>query len=413
MKILFITHYYEPDSGAAANRLTRLAKQLYQRGHDVTVLTTMPHYPTGIIPPDYRRKFVVTENRDGIRVIQVWLYTSTSSSISRRLMSQLSFMVTSILRGIFVNRPDVILIENQPIFTALAGWIISRFKRAPYLANISDFWPEYLVVAGVTSEDSLVYHMFKAITNHTQRQADAIVTLYSPLLDKVKARIGDVSNSKVIYNAVDIDKFKDADEEAFRQKHNLGTDRLITFLGILGAHIDLNTMLKVSKHFKTYENLKFVFVGAGQQKDTLQQALENPDYAHCQWIDWIDYSEVPSFWSASYITYWALHDNPLDQMRFQAKLFEAMGTGTPIVVAVRGLMHDIITQANAGITVSPYDADAMITAIEQLLNDDTYYKQLADNARNYAKEHFNPEQNADDYEAMLQSIARTTENSQK
>jgi len=412
MKFLFITHYYEPDSGAAANRLTRLAKQLHQRGHEVTVLTTMPHYPTGIIPQEYHRKFVVTENRDGIRVIQVWLYTSTSSSISRRLMSQLSFMVTCTLRGIFVKRPDVILIENQPIFTALAGWLISRFKRTPYLANISDFWPEYLVIAGVTSETSLIYRIFKAITNHTQRQADAIVTLYPPLLDKVKERIGDIPNSKVIYNAVDIDKFKDADEEAFRQKHNLGTARLITFLGILGAHIDLDTMLKVAIHFKTYENLKFVFVGAGQQKDTLRQALEHPDYAHCQWIDWIDYSEVPSFWSASHVTYWALHDNPLDQMRFQAKLFEAMGTGTPMVVAVRGLMHDIITQAEAGLTVQPYDADAMITAIEWLLKDDTYHTQLADNARHYAEQHFNPEQNADDYEATLKQIARTTGNSQ-
>ncbi|GEM_PF-649445 len=412
MKILFITHYYEPDSGAAANRLTRLAKQLHQRGHEVTVLTTMPHYPTGVIPPEYRGKFVVVENREGIRVIQIWLLTFTNTAISRRLLSQLSFMVTLALRGIFIKRPDVILIENQPIFTALAGWFISRIKRTPYLANISDFWPEYLVTAGVATETSLIYRVFKLLANHTQRQADAIVTLYPPLLDKVKDRIGEIEHSKVIYNAVDFDKFKvNTDDVEFRQRYNLGSERLVTFLGILGAHIDLETMLTVAKHFANHDNLKFVFVGAGQQKELLQSALQQPEYSHCVWIDWIDYHDVPAFWAASYLTYWALHDNPLDQMRFQAKLFEAMGTGTPMVVAVHGLMHNIITEADAGITVRPGDTNAMIDAIDNLMDDTTTYNRLSQNAQRYAETHFNPKQNADDYEMMLKLIARSTENS--
>jgi colanic acid biosynthesis glycosyl transferase WcaI len=406
MNILFITHYYEPDSGAAANRLTRLAKQFHQRGHTITVLTTMPHYPTGIIPPDYQGKFVVKENRDGITVIQVWLITSQNPSIKHRLISQLSFMLTCTIRGIFVKRPDVIFVENQPIFTGLAGWVISKIKRSPYLANISDFWPEYLVVAGVASETSLTYRIFRALTNLTQRHASAIVTLYPPLLDKVKQRIGEIEHSKVIYNAVDIATFNsNNDEMVFRTKYNLGDTTLITFLGILGSHIDLDTMLKVTQHFNKENNLKFVFVGAGQQKDKLQNALAQPQYSHCTWIDWIDYQDVPSFWTASHITFWALHDNPLDQMRFQAKLFEAMGTGTPMVVAVKGLMHDIINQAKAGITVHPMDSEAMINGITKLLEDGDLYKQLSANGRYYAQEHFNPEHNADEYESILKTIA--------
>lgn len=407
MNILFITHYYEPDSGAAANRLTRLAKQLQKRGHTITVLTTMPHYQRESIPENYRGKFVVKENRDDINVIQTWLYTSSSPSIKHRLLSQLSFMITCTLRGLFIKRPDVILIENQPIFTALAGWIISKVKRTPYLANISDFWPEYLVVAGVTNEASLIYRIFKALTNHTQRQAKAIVTLYPPLMDKVKERIGEIQHNKVIYNAVDSETFNIMpDTQSFRDKHNLGNERLITFLGVLGAHIDVDTMLKVAKHFNAQPNLKFVFVGGGQQKEALQTTIQAPEYSNCIWCDWIKYEDVPAFWEISYITYWALHDNPLDQMRFQAKLFEAMGTGTPMVVAVKGLMHDVITQANAGITVAPYDASAMITAITKLLDDEPYHSQLSENGKQYAKEHFDPKQNVDEYEAILKAISR-------
>lgn len=405
MNILFITHYYEPDSGAAANRLTRLAKQLHQRGHQITVLTTMPHYPTGVIPDNYKRKFTVVENRDGIRVVQVWLYTSTSPKVSRRLISQLSFMITCTLRGLFIKRHDVMFVENQPIFTALSAWILSRLKRTPYLANISDYWPEYLVVAGVTSETSLTYRLFKALANRTQRDAAAIVTLLDDLLVKVEKRIGTVANGKVIYNSVDLNQFRpQLDDHEFRSKYHLGNARLITFLGVLGSHIDLDTMLDVAKHFNNTSDLKFLFIGTGQQKDTLQNALGQDNMSHCQWIDWIDYSEVPEFWAASCITYWALHDNPLDQMRFQAKLYEAMATGTPSVIAVKGLMHDVLSATQTGITVPPGDVNRMIDAIEKLLNDTEYYEDICSNARQYAVENFNLERNIKDYETLLSNI---------
>lgn len=408
MDILFITHYYEPDSGAAANRLTRLAKQLHARGHQITVLTTMPHYPQGVISDRYRRRFSIVENRDGIRVIQVWLYTSPDQRIIKRLLSQLSFMITCTIRGLFIKRPDVMFIENQPIFTSLAGWIISRLKRTPYLANISDYWPEYLVVSGVASETSLKYRIFKALANRTQRDAKGIVTLYPPLLDKVKQRIGEIEISKVIYNAVDLEQFSpNIDDHPFREKYKLGNTRLITFLGILGNHIDLDTMLTVALHFKDYQNLKFLFIGTGQQKEKLKHALEDTQYSHCQWINWIDYSDVPAFWAASTITYWALDDNPLDQMRLQAKLFEALASGTPAVIAVQGLMHEILSASNAGVTVPTGDVDGMIQAIDRLLSDKDYYKTISTNARQYAETNYALQNHVDNYELVLQEIVKS------
>ena len=409
MRILFITHYFEPDSGAAAVRLTRLAKQLEQRGHDITILTPMPHYPVGLIHPDYRWRFTVREKRGNIRVIRVWLYATTRQRIVFRLMSQLSFMVACSIRGIFIKRPDVILIENQPIFTALAGWFISRMKRAPYLANVSDFWPEYLATAGITTETSPIYRLLTAFVNHTQRNAAGIVTLYPPLSALIEKRIGRKDITKVIYNAVDSDKFnRQIDDSEFRKKHRLGKARLITFLGILGYHIDLDTMLEVALHFKDFPDSKFVFACAGHQKHRLQQVLEADEYAHCQSIDWIDYDEVPAFWAASCVSYWALRDNPVDQMRFQAKLYEAMGSGTPTVIAVRGLMREVIAEAGSGITVAPGDAKAMIAAIAKLLEDDEAYRQMSENGRRFAQQHFNVKRNVDEYETILHQVAESS-----
>lgn len=405
MRILFITHYFAPDSGAASNRLTQLAEMLHQRGHEVTVLTTMPHYPTGVIPPDYRRRFTVIEDRAGLRVIQVWLWTSTSSKVSRRLISQLSFMMTCAIRGMFVKRPDVIFIENQPIFTGLAGWFVSKLKRRPYVLNVSDYWPEYLVVAGVTKETSRMYRAFKWLTNLTQRDAAGIVTLLDDLLVKIEARIGKVKSGRVIQNAVNLTRFNpDIDGTAFREKYQLGDVRLITFLGVLGPHIDLETMLQVAAKIKRGD-VKFVFVGSGAQSEWLKQALTKSELSHCKSIDWIGAEEVPGFWGATDIHFWALHHNELDKMRFQAKLYEALATGTPTVIAVDGLMSQVLDEHQMGITVAPYDVDALTQQLEHLLDDPDYYHRISQNASEYANAHFNIEKAVDAYESMLKQIA--------
>ncbi len=408
MRILFITHYYAPDSGAAANRLTRLAVGLAQREHEVIVLTTMPHYPKGKIDDAYKGKFTVVEERDGVRVIQVWLWATQSPKISRRLISQISFMLTCGLRGLFVNRPDVIFVENQPIFTGLAGWFISKVKHKNYVLNVSDYWPEYLVVSGVVSESSTIYRIFKYLTNLTQRHAHSIVAMLEDLLDKIQARIGHVEHGHIIQNAVDLNRLNPENLGIdFLQKFQLSEDvRWITFLGGLGPHIDLQTMLDVALHFRDRKNIGFLFVGSGAQKDALLDALADAEFAHCQHIDWIDAHDVPDFWGASYSHFWALHHNELDKMRFQAKLYEALATGTPTVIAVRGLMSEVLKAHNLGLTAPPYDGKGIIKAIEQLLEDNVLYQTISTNARKYAEANFDLEQVIDRYEAVLKDAIK-------
>lgn len=404
MNILFITHYYAPESGAAANRLTRLAVQLAERGHTITVLTTQPHYPAGQVPDAYRGRWTTIERRQGVRVIHVWGFTSRSEKISWRLLSQLVFMMTFALRGLVVQKPDVIFIENQPIFTGLAGWLISRVKRTPYLLNISDYWPEYLYVSGTVAQDSLIYRLFERLTNLTQQSAAHLVIMWAGLQQSIDNRLSAPPPTTLIYSAVDLAQYAAASGARFRQMHKLGDERLVTFLGGLGPHIDLDTMLATAAALRDDE-VTVLFVGAGAQKEALVTALEQPQMAHCRYIDWIDAADVPDFWAASHLTYWALCDNPLDKLRFQAKLYEALASGTPPVIAVEGTMSDFLDETQTGITVPHSAADALTAAIRRLLHDDAAYQAMRQRAQQYAQENFDLERQVDAYERLLQQIA--------
>src|SRR5215471_12263320 len=97
--VLFITPYYPPENGAAAAGVSEMSAHLVKRGYQVTVLTTLPNYPTGIVPPEYRGHLLQEEMLDGVRVIRFWSYVSPNRGFLRRVLAQLSFGCLAPLLG--------------------------------------------------------------------------------------------------------------------------------------------------------------------------------------------------------------------------------------------------------------------------------------------------------------------------
>src|SRR5215813_15207229 len=155
--ILFIAPYYPPEKGAAAVRVSETATRLVRRGHQVTVLTTVPNYPTGIVPTQYRGRLLQEEDLDGVRVIRVWSYVSPNKGFLRRILAQISFgCLAPLLGGKAVGHPDVIIVESHPLFNAIAGRILARRKHCPFIFMVSDLWPESAVQLGVLRNRVLI-----------------------------------------------------------------------------------------------------------------------------------------------------------------------------------------------------------------------------------------------------------------
>ena len=85
LRILILTHHYPPEVGAPQTRLSGTAAFLAERGHDVRVLTAMPSYPTGVIAPAYRGRFVVRERIGGIPVVRTPTFARPGGSIRLRI----------------------------------------------------------------------------------------------------------------------------------------------------------------------------------------------------------------------------------------------------------------------------------------------------------------------------------------
>jgi glycosyltransferase involved in cell wall biosynthesis len=84
-----------------------------------------------------------------------------------------------------------------------------------------------------------------------------------------------------------------------------------------------------------------------------------------------------------------------------------MASGVPCIVAVEGLISDVLERSNAGKTVPFGDTQGLIKSISDLLIDGNERRLMSQNARNYAEAHFNPDRVADAYESALKLILKS------
>ena len=129
MKILIVTHYFPPETGAPQARLSGLAAAWAAGGDEVTVLTGMPNHPTGVIPSEYRGAIRRRERRDGYRVLRTWLYATPNEGVARKTIGHLSFTLTGVLLGGRASGPaDVVVVSSPTFFSIGAGWLLARLK---------------------------------------------------------------------------------------------------------------------------------------------------------------------------------------------------------------------------------------------------------------------------------------------
>jgi colanic acid biosynthesis glycosyl transferase WcaI len=403
MHVLIVANYFEPDQGAAAIIVTRLARKLHQRGHQVTVLTSMPNYPHGRILDGYRGKFVVREEREGIQVIQTWLWATPSPQVSRKFLSQISFMLTAILQGLFLPRPDVMLIEAAPMFTNLAGFVLSKLKRVPYVLDVHDLWPDHMLAVGTMTERHPAYRLARWAIDMTYRGATRIIALTPYLTTVIQGYISSQQDKvRTVYSGVDLERFQPSnDGRAFRMKHGLDDKRLVAYIGTLGTAYDVLTMLEAAKQFVDRDDVVFAIIGTGTQQQVLRERLAQGDLANVCWIEWVDYTEVTQVWATTDIAFWALYNHPLHRGALGTKLYEALASGVPVAVALEGVVADILRESGAGAAVSFGDVAGLSAAIRRLLDDSDYYQVCSTRARDYAETYFDTDKAADAYEADL------------
>jgi putative colanic acid biosynthesis glycosyltransferase WcaI len=390
--ILFITPYFPPEKAAPAVRLSETAMHLVRRGYEVTVLTTVPNYPTGIVPPEYRGHVIQQEMLGGVRVVRVWSYTSPNKGFLRRILAQLSFgCIASILGGKAVGRPDLIIVESPPLFDAIAARLLAWYKRCPFIFLVSDLWPESAIQLGMLSNQLLIT-LAEWLEWSTYRRASLVWAVTEGIRRSLLQRGLSPEHVFLLTNGVDTAKFHPIPKVQARAE--LGWDNKFTVLyaGTHGLSQGLETLLTAAEHLRNQKEIRIVLVGDGATKADLITQAQQRDLKNVTFLDPQPHERMPLVWASADICLVPLRKVPLFEGALPSKMYEVMACARPIVLGVEGEARRMVEQeAGAALAVEPENADALVSAILYLREHAELAEALGQRGRTFVENRFDRE----------------------
>ena len=378
MKILTFCQYYYPEEF----QITPICEQLVSDGHEVTVITGLPNYPTGIIPEEYR-----TGHRDeilnGVRIIRCHEVGRKKGAI-HLAMNYLSY-VRSASRKVKKLSDDFDLIfvyQLSPVLMAIPALKYKKKNDIPLFLYCCDLWPESMKVY-VSSEKNPIFKWVKRISQKVYRSADRIACQSTSFLPYMK-NTHDISEERLVY----IPAF--ADETYLTQDFTPKDDVVdFVFLGNLGIAQNLIEVLQAIEKIKDIPGFKVHFVGDGSALDKMKSfvAEHNLD-SLITFYGRRPVEEMSKFYGMADACLVSLKADTQIGLTLPTKVQGYMAAGKPIIGMIDGSAQHVIRESGCGICVKAGDVDGLAAGMQDFIENRNKYRDCGDKAREYFKKNF-------------------------
>jgi glycosyltransferase involved in cell wall biosynthesis len=398
MHILLIHQAFAALDEPGGTRHHEFARLLASQGHKVTVIASPVSYLTGKAPlrlPPFSPK-MGGETERGVRVIRAYTYQALHKSFVHRVFAFFSFMVASFFVGLGVRGVDVVWGTSPPIFQGVTAWLLARLKGAKFLFEVRDLWPQFAIAVGVLTNPTLI-KMSLWLERFLYHHADRMMVNSPGYVDHVTGR--GARAVELIPNGADPSMFDPADDgEAFRTRHLLADKFVVLYAGAHGLSNDLDVVLDAAKILQenvtvtskvtVTSNIQIVFLGDGKEKAALQARSQALGLDNVTFLPPVPKSEMSEALAGADACLAIL--KPLDEYKltYPNKVFDYMAAGRPVVLAIDGVIREVVEAADCGLFAEPGHPSALAEAIKKLAADKAKSRQKGLNGRAYLESHF-------------------------
>ena len=387
MHILLIHQAFASLDEAGGTRHYEIARNLVAHGHHVTIITSPVNYLTGH-SRDKRMHWKEIETPEpGITILRVYVYPALHRSFFHRLINFFSFMFSSFFVGLGVKNVDAVWGTSPPIFQGWTAWCLARLKRVPFLFEIRDLWPEFAIGIGVLKNKVLI-KMSYWLESFLYRHADQIVVNSPGFIPFVTRQGG--KNIELVPNGVDPSMFNPQnDGHLFRQEHQLEKAFIVLYAGAHGISNDLEVVLNAAKLCEGQAEVQFIFVGDGKEKANLIKRSEDLELKNVKFLPSVPKSQMDEVLAAADVCIAILKPLDLYKTTYPNKVFDYLAAARPVILAIDGVIRQVVEEGKAGIFVPPGDAEAMAETIKFLAADRSATRRMGLNGRDFVVQHFN------------------------
>ena len=385
MRILLIHQAFAALGEPGGTRHHEFCRWLAENGHTVTVVTGRVSYLTGdTVSSEAMPKEEIDDA--GVHIVRCWSYRSYHRSFVHRAVSFLSFMLTSFFASLRQGPLDVVWGTSPPLMQGGTAWAVARVRRAAFVFEVRDLWPEFAIAVGVL-RNRLLIRLSLWLERFLYRRADALVVNSPGFIEHVESR--GARRVDLVPNGADVDMFSSAEHgQAFRRKHGLEEAFVVLYAGAHGLSNDLGVVLDAAAQLGDHPQIVLVLLGDGKEKPGLMARASAERLQNVRFVAPLPKREMAEALAAADACLAILKPLAAYRTTYPNKVFDYMAAGKPTILAIDGVIRQVVEQAEAGIFVPPGDGSALAEAILKLAADDDRRRQMGLSARRAVERSF-------------------------
>lgn len=358
MRILAVSQYYWPEPFSFADT----CEELVSRGHEVTMITSVPNYPEGRIYEGYgggaRRK----QERGGVEITRVGVVPRGKGPVARMLnYYSFSWNACRAVRRLEHGFDVVLSFQVSPVTQCRPALEYGRRNGVPVLIYCMDIWPECLTVGGIR-RGSLVYRHFARVSRGIYSSADLIAVASARFRSYLRDNLG-INDTGTFYlpqYAEDI-----FDVEAPRREEYDPAKLNLTFAGNVGTAQSVKTLVEAGRLIGNDGNIAIHVVGSGTELDALRSYRDEIGASCVVFHGRHPLSEMPSFYASSDAMVATFQDNEILGYTLPRKISSYMAAGRPVIGTLVGEARRIIEEAGCGVCCNAEDYEALARVIKE------------------------------------------------
>ncbi len=401
MHILLLHQLFIRPDDPGGTRHVEFCQSLVRSGHRVTILAGTKSYLTGETVSQVRREVLAP----GLEVIRCGTIGGGHRSFTWRTVGFLWFTATSLAAGLRIGRVDLVWGTSPPLLQVASAWALARVKRVPWIFEVRDLWPAFAVAAGVL-RNRLLIALSEWLERFLYRRADHLIVNSPGFTAYLRERGVPAEKVTLIPNGVNPEMFDPAGKGgAFRGEHGLSGKFIALYAGAHGLSNDLRVVLEAAAELRDQPGVVFVFVGDGKEKPQLMHQAERLGLTNAVFLPPVAKEDMAEVLAGADCGIAILKPLPLYATTYPNKVFDYMAAGRPVVLAIDGVIRQVIDEERAGIAVAPGDAAALAQAVRRLAADRVEARRMGERGRRAVERRFDRRQQAGWLEATLRRVA--------
>ena len=377
MHILLLNEYYPPDTSATA-KMAEMVAQALARRHRVTVLAGRPSYDPAERHPYYLLR---REVRGGVVVERVGSTAYPRFRMRQRVSNYLSYLSLAVPRALAI-RADVVLSMTDPPIAGIAGALVARLTRRPFVYNIRDLYPD-MALGGKIVRPGRWVDGWENLHRRALRQAARVVVLGEDMRDRIISKGVDPARVVIVRDGVPVPEDLPPADHPVAQEIRCGFPFVVLHAGNLGFSGAWETLVRAARLLEN-DGVGFVFVGEGAVRAQIEASASG-----CPAVRFLPFrpaQEVPYVLAAGDVHVVTVRRG-LEGVVVPSKLYSILAAGRP-VLAVAPEESDvvrIVRREGCGVAADPDDPQGVAEAVRSLQRDSSQLLDMGCRAREVAR----------------------------